>query len=350
MQAIASPAADLRHAALALLRAALSQRPSAGIFLLYSPGADDPLGLRDPAPLADTDRAAGQAPPAKPHTRTVARIPWGRMPAAYQSRIIELDCRKVAAYLLESHPGLDDPLLEESFTLAGSYLNGQSATEFDEPRGRHLAGWLVSTDTAAGIARRLVGADTLLQARAAAGYGIAWHDPRVLGGMWAHLNAAQRMLLLGPDTTWIAIDALGQLVQWSASSAGTADEHVPASAEQQARLRDEPAVLALLEVWRSHCAEQGIALPAHAQETLHGHVAQARRSGLDGEDLQAYALWALRLRPGFEFEPAVRQALAQAAQNPDTLAQLLPAALAGPLLERYAIDPPATACDGDLPR
>jgi hypothetical protein len=334
----------LRQTLLQQLRAALTQRSAAQVFLLYSPGADDPLGLRDLAASPDADLAADGAPPAKPHTRTVARMPWAGMPEAHQSRVIELDCRKVAAYLLESHPGLDDPLLEESFTLAASYLDGQPEAETSEPRGRHVAGWLVSTDPASAIARRLANADAPLDTRAAAGYGVAWHDPRVVGGLWASLNAAQRLALLGPHTTWIAVDAPGQIVQWSASASdGTADARTATTAKQKAHLLDEPAVLSLLEAWRSQCAEQGRTLPANAQERLHGHVAQARGAGLDGEDLQVYALWATRLHPGFEAELPVRHALAQAAQNPDTLGQLLPAALAGPLLARYAIEPPAAA-------
>jgi hypothetical protein len=321
-------------------------RPRAG---RHKPGDWSSRG-RVVAAAPELDLAAEGAPTARPHARTLARIPWGQLPQAHQSRVIELDCRKVAAYLLESHPGLDDPLLEESISLAASYLNGQSEAEASEPRGRHVCGWLVSTEAATAIARRFAQADTALYARAAAGYGIAWHDPRVLGGAWSRLNGAQRQALLGEHTTWVAVDAAGQVVQWQASaSADAVPGSVASTAEQKGRLLDEPAVLSLLEAWRSQCAEQGLPLPADAQDRLHGYVAQARRAGLDGEDLHVFALWALRLQPGFEAEPAVRQALAQAAQNPETLAQLLPAALAGPLLARYMIELPLGADAGDLP-
>ncbi len=349
MQAIASPAADLRHAALALLRAALSQRPSAGIFLLYSPGADDPLGLRDPAPLADADRAAGQAPPAKPHTRTVARIPWGRMPAAYQSRIIELDCRKVAAYLLESHPGLDDPLLEESFTLAGSYLNGQSADGIRRtsrpPSGRlagqhrhgrrHRAPPCRRRHAAAGSRRSRLRHRLARPSRA--GRHVGAFECRS-----AHAAAGPRYDLDRHRRAGAARSVVGLVRRHGGRTRSRKRSSRPGCATNPPCWHCWRSGAAIAQSRASPCRHMHrkpstATWPRHGGRAWMAKTCKPMRSGL-------------RLRPGFELEPAVRQALAQAAQNPDTLAQLLPAALAGPLLERYAIDPPATACDGDLPR
>jgi hypothetical protein len=344
------------------LRTALNQSPAAGLFLLYSPGADDPLGLRDPVAPPNEDMAAVHAPAARPHARTSSRIPCGQLPAEHQSRVIELDCRKVAAYLLESHPGLDDPLFEESVALADAYAQGQPASETEEARGRHVAGWLVSTDSAAEIARRFARAERPLQTRAAMGYGLAWHDPRVLAGLWPGMSARQRLTLLGEHTEWFAVDAAGQLQRWFAGGAhapagdiqthapaGDIQTHAPASdmqthapvvinVAQAEHLQDAPAVLRFLELWREHRAAAGQTLPGNAQAHLHQHVRRARQLGLDGEDLQTYVFFAITLRPGFDTEPAVRSAIAEAVQNPDTLAQTLPAALSGALLAQYTLN------------
>ena len=299
--------------------------PDSKLFLLYSPGADDPLGLSEPLD------GGSEGASAKPNPRATSRISavHDRLPRPYQSRVIELDCRNVAPYLLETHPGLDDPLLEQSISFAARYAQAQPEAEQDEPHGRHVAGWLVSSESAQKIASRFAAAAAKFGTHSHLHYGQSWCDPRMVVSLWSELTREQRKALVGENMQWIAIDAIGRVVTFSGEP-GTVIDDVPVrvNRQQSVALSDSPAVLHLLEDWRSQRVDAGTALPANAVEQLHRHVRHAREAKLDGEDLRAYVLLAVTQPLGFETHPDVQQALANAAQNPDTLAQTLPAVLA----------------------
>ena len=293
------------------------------IHLLYVPGFGNPLGLS----------AANPRKEAIVHSMVRAGFDRAMVP-----RVIELDCRKVASFLLETHPGFDDPLLESSITHAYGYTQSQADEERLEPMGRHVAGWIVSKDDVTEIARRLGACGKTFRPPFAGGSHVDWHDPRLLAQLWPSLGSAQRHLILGTDSVWIAVDAQGCLVHFSHDDRAPApdgtDSNATITLHQASRIQHVELVNHLLESWREQCAARRESLPAQATERLHEHVDKARRAGLDACDLQSYVLFAVSAREGFEEDSALRAALSSAKEAPGTLADHL-SQLPSEFWERY---------------
>ena len=310
--------AAFRQEVLQHLTALRARWPDGGLYLLYVPGPEDPLQLRN-----------GRA-----REHAVARdLLQADVDEAFLAHVIALDCRKVAAYLLETDAALDDPLLEASIALAAKGIDGSDEGAYA------VCGWLASPDSASTIARRLGQAAHQFDAARSRRVHLRWHDPRVLSHLWQQLSAAQRTALLGAELAWVAVDAVGRVTVFDAQ----ADETVaaqrkpaPPDAAQWTRLHHVGMVNRLLDVWRERLHEAGQTLPEDAIDTLHRHAAQASAHGLDGRDAQTYVLVAIALRSGFEQDTHWCAAVQAARDAPGTFEDHT-TALPALFWERYAI-------------
>lgn len=308
-----TPAA-FRRRLLDALRSARAHWPGAKLYLLYAPGAEDPLGI-----------ARGDEPP----RRVTATVAWAvsvDTGAHAYPRVVELDCRRVAPYLLENDPALDDSLLEDTISLAYQEVWGLTR----EPGGIHtpsrsLCGWLASPDPAAAIAHHLAEASERLDPATGRRAWLRWHDPRTMALLWPGMTDVQRTALLGPRLNWLATDAAGDFMEFSstAGGAGATSGQAPRlslSAGQWAAMHQLGLVNHLVELWRR---QRGRPLPAQATEVVQREVQRASAWGLDGRDAQVFVLMAVGLRHGFEQDAALRRALDSAARHPGILADLI---------------------------
>ncbi|MFV8605938.1 DUF4123 domain-containing protein [Ralstonia pseudosolanacearum] len=309
--------AAFRQEVLQHLIALRARWPGGSLHLLYVPGIEDPLQL-----------LAGHA-----RVQAIARdLLQVDADDAFLPHVITLDCRKVAAYLLETDPALDDPLLEASIALAAEGIIG------NDGRTHAVCGWLASPDDASTIARRLGQAAHRFDSGARRTVRVRWHDPRVLSHLWPQLPAAQRTALLGTRLVWVAVGAMNRVTVFDVEASETVvTARMPTQSDttQWTRLRHVGMVNRLLELWRERLHEAGTTLPEDAIDVLHRHAAQASAHGLDGRDAQTYVLLAVGLRVGFEQDPHWRDAIHAATDAPGTFedhAQALPATF----WERYA--------------
>ena len=321
--------ASFRRQLLAAFQAARGRRPSSNLYLLYAPGYDDPLGL-----------AKADEPP----KRVTALVPWAQG-AGYDKqhfpRVIEFDCRRVAAYLLETDPALDDPLLEDTITNAHHDLLAVAPEpDGEEGTGRSLCGWLASPDSADTIARRFASAGQRMDWTHGRRYWLRWHDPRTMALLWPQMTSEQRTSLLGEQLTWLAFDAAGHLVEFSSPSASDADAvadspQLSITRPQWTAVHHLGLVNHLVETWRE---QRGEPLPRDATEAVHREIVRAEAWGLDRRDMQVFVLMALELRHGFEKDAGLLQAVNGAARSPGTLADRIDE-LPPEFWERYGPSP-----------
>ena len=325
--------AEFREQVLATLQSAKARWPQAKVFLFYAPGYDDPLRL-----------AASDAPA----RRETALVRWAAG-AGYDKehfpRVIEFDCRRVAAYLLENDAALDDPLLEDTITRAHADLHAPAPEpESDEGTGRAICGWLVSPDDAGTIARRFSNSSQRTDPTDRARRWLRWHDPRTMAVLWPAMSNDQKAALLGEQLVWLAVDAAGHLVQFEAPLPDPASQmpedpwerflaqpSMNVTKPQWETMHRVGLVNHLVDAWRERESEP---LPHTATETIHRLVEQADGWGLDGRDLQTYVMTALDLRGDFQHEPSLVSALREAVQCPGTLGDHL-AELPHEFWERY---------------
>ena len=309
--------AAFRQEVLQHLTALRARWPDGNLHLLYVPGTEDPLQL-----LAGHARVQAIA-------RDLLQVDADE---AFLPHVITLDCRKVAAYLLETDPALDDPLLEASIALAAEGIIG------NDGRAHAVCGWLASTDEASTIARRLGQAAHRFDSGARRTVRVRWHDPRVLSHLWPQLPVPQRTALFGTKLVWVAVGAMNRVTMFDAEASETiASAGTPVQSEttQWTRLRHVGMVNRLLELWRERLHEAGQTLPEDAIDVLHKYAAHASAQGLDGRDAQTYVLLAVELKAGFEQDPHWRDAIHAATDAPGTFedhANALPATF----WERYA--------------
>ena len=280
-----------RHEVLQHLTALRARWPDGGLYLLYVPGEADPLHV-----------LVGH-----PRVQAVARSGADEPADAFLPRVIALDCRKVASYLLETDAALDDPLLEASIALAAEGTQGHA-----------VCGWIASPDDASAIARRLGQAARQFDPGAHRMVRMRLHDPRVVSHLWPQLPQAQRGALLGEHLAWVAVGATGQVVVFDAQEADKTVETM-SHATQWERVHHVGMVNRLLELWRQRLQASGQALPEDAVDLLHAHAVQASHHGLDGRDAQTYVLLAVGLRHGFEHDADWRAAVQAAVEAPGTL-------------------------------
>ncbi|MES2320384.1 MAG: hypothetical protein V4631_23145 [Pseudomonadota bacterium] len=271
----------------------LAREADAGmhLYLLYTPELHDPLGL-----VGDTLRASAVIRPGAA-LKVVAAQP-DRSP-----RLLTLDCRRVASYLLENDPALDDPAFEASITQCHDEICGAQTrdklvlNDEGELSEFSVAGWLVSSEDAAALAARLKGFS--FQNRG----WVSWTHPAFVHALWPTMSASQRAAMLG-GATWLALSLDGQLCRYAAG-AGHSRPDSPAVAvdtaldARQARMvRNVKLVRELLPGWKAICTTQGRRLPANAEQLLHAHVIGAQDHGLDSDSVAMFVMTIVQLNDG----------------------------------------------------
>lgn len=295
---------DMRAAVLGQLTAYLKRSPDGQLHLIYIPELSDPLSLAD-----DERRAIALI---QPPTGSLAIRP------DKAARLITLDCTKVAAYLLETHPALDDPLLESSITQAWRETAGRAAhgraMHNDEPDLSNLAigGWIVSDESASVIAQRFRHAAPSHRTGGHT-YWVRWFCPDHLHPLWHTLTVPQRTALLG-DATWVGIDPFGQVKVYRAdhpaehaSAPGNAHKARQLSRDQILTVEEVPTVRDILERWRNQAQLEGTPLPTDAVARVQSLILEARDLGLRGPGLGIRAgliglavaalIWAFEKKP-----------------------------------------------------
>jgi hypothetical protein len=312
---------DLRQQLLREIQAARDAGAGAYLHLLYTPELHDPLGL-----LGETRRVSA---PIRPSValKVVSARP-DRTP-----RLLTLDCRRVAAYLLETDPALDDPAFEASVTQTHAEICGAQARD-KLPRNDEselsefsVAGWFVTADDAATMAARLK--DFSVQQRG----WVSWTRPAFIHALWPTMDDAQRSAMLG-GATWLALSPDGQLQRYCArprhvtgnamSTPATADASL--SAKQLRMVNNVQLVRDLMTGWDTMRQSEGLALPSHAEQILHAHVMRAQDHGLDSDSVAIYAMTIVQLKEGAhadaEWESMMRAVAEQGIVLRDCLAEL----------------------------
>lgn len=280
------------------------------LHLLYAPELADPLAL-----VQDDRRSSA----------LLRRSLMTALPDARAARVITLDCRRIASYLLETHHSLDDPLLESSITQAYAeiYLQAsvQSALTNDDfgMAESSVCGWIISADTAQQIASRINGLSYL------GGAGlrpkiVRWHCSESISTLWPTLTSGQKRSLLG-DAVWLLHDANGEMHRYVADQpqpAGEAHEQQQVhrlSAEQWQRIDNMPVVKVLSKSWAAMCDEEGLQLPLDAHMQLHRHIQAAQEHKLDAENLMLYVMTAVQLSVGAMQTPEFIRMLSQVSND-----------------------------------
>lgn len=275
-------------------------RSGAQLHLLYVPELVDPLSL--------VEDAVRDMALIRPPLNVVSAAPdKDKLP-----RVITLDCRRVAAYFLETSPDIDDPLFESSITQAHAETCLQQKHDAElqnderELSELSIGGWILSCEPASTIALRIHKFAHLILSNEQR-YWVRWSNPVYLSALWPAMTAAQRWALLG-DAVWLAFDATGQLRHYSATEVEIAHKASDTvnplyavrclSREQSLTVKNVPLVRDLLPRWQSLCEERGERLPIDAERQLHAHVQAAQQCRLDAESVAIYALTAVQLRPG----------------------------------------------------
>jgi hypothetical protein len=284
-----------RQTLLRAVHAICKAQPAAQIHLIYTPELQDPLNL-----VGDTRRDVAFI-----HAPTRLKVIAPDREKA--PRVVPLDCRRVAACLLEGDPGLDDPEFEHSIK--------QSHIEIclDQPHDAELSnderefseyaigGWLIGTESAKTLSVRLRNFSN--QQRS----WIRWTNPSVLSALWPTMTHEQRFTLLG-DATWLAFDITGTLRHYagnggvataSADQAAAPRPFIPGLDQQQIQmLKNVPLVRDLIRSWKAMLEEQEKKLPANAEQLLHVHVRRAQQVGLAAESVAICTMVAVQLKPG----------------------------------------------------
>jgi hypothetical protein len=294
--------------------------------------------LQDPLDLVGDDRRLLAPIQAPQHLN--ATTPRG----ANFPRLITLDCRRVASYLLETDPGLDDPAFEHSVTqsfaesvLAQSH-DHELANDERDYSGNAIGGWIISTDSARVLAQRL--SNYAIHQGAL----VRWTNPSVLSTLWPTMTPEQRSALLG-GATWLAFDENGKLKRFAAGArdegAGPIGAAGPRLDGRQLRmLKNVPLVRDLHARWKEMAEEQRRALPDDAQQRLHAHVDRAQRAGLDADSVAMYVMVAVQLKAGAVDDPEWTDLVGRAGREGLALRDLLDT-LSDPFWERYGEPAPA---------
>lgn len=310
---------DFRQPLLYAIHAAKAPHPETHLHLLYAPELADPLQL-----VGDDRREAaliGSHPLMPPEQKQSL------------ARLVTLDCLRIARYLLESDPGIDDPLFESSITQSyGEVALGehvQTAVTNDDPHGavRTICGWIISTEAAPAMASRISRMSIMLDP-ASRQQAVHWYHPAHFDTLWPSLSTDQKQGLLG-EAVWFAHDLTGRLRRYEANEAvleKTKDNTVQIRRLQPVQaqaLENVPIVAALAQSWKGLCAEQGKPLPDDAVEQLHRHVQVARHHRLDADDLAMYALIAVQLPSEAMHAPDMTQVLEQVSSRRSNLRDAL---------------------------
>ena len=225
--------------------------------------------------------------------------------------------------LIQLRPVARD-LLVASVVLA---LAEQSDPVRESAAGFTIGGWLFSAADAETVARHLA---QVMECRPVAGGGrkyLRWADRRVLECLWDELSEAQRGQLLGPISTWLAINRCGEIAAFAPGEPANGD----ATPHERLRLRSQDWAVAsrcetvqqLLRGWlRFHPM-----LPVdHLRRAKHA-VSEALALGLaDQQDIVLFGAYLLQVHPQLARHPrvygVVQQAVVRSIPLGDALAEI----------------------------
>lgn len=308
---------EFRTRVLAAIQEVKRDQPDAYLHLVYAPELADPLGL-----VNDDRRDAAHLLAMNGMKMTWPKEAW--------PRLITLDCRRIAAYLLENDPALDDPLLEASITQAHAEVcldGGVNVMATNDDPGfaaNAVCGWVVTPETALQVASRINRVSTPsreLVFQSGEKYRVDrrwvhWYQPEYFSALWPTMEDEERKALLGP-ALWLTHTVTGDLQRYSTDATdapGPFENHsalLKLRVAQWEAMDNAPIVKQLTKKWQALCEQRQRPLPKDAAEQLHRHVKAARDHGLDGEDLALYALLAVRLIPGATQTPVFVQMVQQ---------------------------------------
>jgi hypothetical protein len=130
-----------------------------------------------------------------------------------------------------------------------------------------------------------------------------YHDPRVFSHLSRILKAEQIDALLGPVRAWTFLDPAGE---WRTErGAGESEDIFAVTPEQYDRIGRIELVQRALDMLRANQAATRPDTPA----LLDVQFAKGVTYGLDGADLQAFALHGLLVSPYFDRHPRIRTIL-----------------------------------------
>ena len=291
---------DFREEIVRLIRQAKVRLPASHIHLVYAPEISDPLHLAEDA-RRDTAliRVAGRTDD------------W---PEQSLPRIVTLDCRRVAGYLLETDPGIDDPILESSISHAHSTVFLDQVDELlllNENPGlvrSPVCGWIIAPYDAKTLARRL---GTNLRGANNRGNALRWYDPDFMVALWPILSQEQQHAIL--DTSeWITCNATNGILQFKGNKSGQPDvyfAHRLLNSEQLQVVDNIGVVNSLLLNWKTMCEVEDRVLPKDATQQMHRHVQEGQRYGLDSDDLAIFTMTAVQLAAGATAAPEFKAIL-----------------------------------------
>jgi hypothetical protein len=163
---------------------------------------------------------------------------------------------------------------------------------------------IVASDKATGRIQQHL-ADLLLLDRPHGGDAAVfrYYDPRVFSHLSRILKAEQFDALLGPVQAWSFLDPAGE---WTtANAAGESEDIFAVTPEQYDRIGRIELVQHALDRLRANQA----ATPSDTPALLDVQFAKGVTHGLDGADLQAFALHGLLVSPYFDRHPRIRAIL-----------------------------------------
>jgi hypothetical protein len=333
---------SFRQALLTTLGPLRAARPNASLHLVYVPELADPLSLGgDVARQSSPIRAPLRHRPFAPKDHKLPRV-------------ISLDCRRVAAFLLETSADIDDPLFESSIVQAHAEQVHQDVPHHvpanDEAHfvQSSIGGWILSSEPAMAIAAR-ISRFSLSTRDDGSSHWMRWFDPVFATSMWPVLSPVQKAALLG-DAVWIVCAAGGRLLVLSAGDADRAEPNeglLPdvnplkrLDGTQSDTARHVPQVRDLMARWQALCEDQGRPPRPNAHGLLHLHVEQAHGLGLGHESVAVYSLAAMQLQAGVQADERWAALAAHSARAGIPFGDCL-AELPDEFWERWCIGAPA---------
>lgn len=316
-----------RRSLLRELTAAKTAQADLLLHLIYTPELHDPLGL-----VGDSNREMALIHP-------TSHIRLSNFDPETAPRLLTLDCRRVASYLLETDPGLDDPAFEHSITQAHAEIclgqsqdPGLSNDELDVSEFA-IGGWVITDQSAKALAYRL------RRASLHQGLWVRWSNPTILDLLWPSMTDTQRFALLG-TATWFCFGWRGQLRRYAAAKSEDPFEPQapmpPFNDHQRGLLKNMPLMRDLMGAWTAMCAEQGQRLPVNADEKLYEHLKSAQLAGFDPESVAIYAVTAVQLRHGATSDREWASLVRHTAENGLALRDLL-GTLSDEFWKRYSL-------------
>ncbi|WP_244952514.1 DUF4123 domain-containing protein [Xanthomonas maliensis] len=148
---------------------------------------------------------------------------------------------------------------------------------------------------------------------------LRWNDRRVMEWMWPALSREQRAALLGPVSSWIALDRRNNLVIYQADP-DVAAPSLRLTTQQWDRAKMSEIVQELLRGWLSFADE----LPSDYLQRTGDAVSAIAASGVTSrQDRALLAAYIFQVHPRVLEHPRIESAIARALAGEQSLSQLL---------------------------